>query len=52
MSEITLTMRLRSWLAGVLFLLAGRLDAAYDVWLDDAPRRDQAWRNHAEGGNS
>jgi hypothetical protein len=32
-------MRLRSWLAGKFFLLAGRLDPAYDVWLDDAPRR-------------
>lgn len=32
--------RLRSWLAGWLFLMAGRLDSTYDVWLDDAPRRD------------
>ena len=31
--------RIRSWIAGVLFLTAGRLDATYDVWLDDAPRR-------------
>lgn len=31
--------RFRQWLAGLLFRAAGRLDAAYDVWLDDAPRR-------------
>ncbi len=31
--------RLRSWLAGKCFRLAGILDPAYDVWLDDAPRR-------------
>jgi hypothetical protein len=31
--------RIRSWLAGVAFTLAGRLDATYDVWLDDAPRK-------------
>jgi len=31
---------LRSWLAGLLFRAAGRLDSAYDVWLDNAePRR-------------
>lgn len=34
-----LVRRACSWLAGVLFLLAGRLDERYDVWLDDAPRR-------------
>lgn len=39
MSEPTLIGRLRSWLAGQLFALAGRLDAAYDVWLDNAPSR-------------
>lgn len=39
MTPTTWTMRLRSWLAGALFALAGRLDSAYDVWLDDAPRR-------------
>lgn len=39
MAPITVWMRLRSWLAGKLFVLAGRLDAAYDVWLDDAPRK-------------
>jgi hypothetical protein len=32
-------MRVRSWLAGKLFALAGKLDESYDVWLDDAPRR-------------
>lgn len=32
--------RLRSWLAGVLFVLCGKLDPAYDVWLDNAPRRE------------
>lgn len=40
MGEIGLMERLRSWLAGWLFALAGKLDSAYDVWLDDAPRRD------------
>lgn len=40
MVPVTWTMRIRSWLAGRLFLLAGRLDPAYDVWLDNAePRR-------------
>ena len=34
--------RFRSWLAGLLFLAAGRLDSAYDVWLDDAPPRHPA----------
>lgn len=33
-------MRLRSWLAGILFELAAILDPAYDVWLDGAPRRN------------
>lgn len=33
------SMRFRSWLAGKLFALAGKLDSAYDVWLDDASRR-------------
>ena len=43
MTTPTLLGRLRSWLAGRLFLLAGRLDSAYDVWLDDAPpRREDA----------
>jgi len=32
---------LRSWLAGKLFMLAGLLDESYDVWLDDAPRRER-----------
>ena len=40
MSRPTLIGRLRSWLAGRLFLLAGRLDESYDVWIDDAPRRN------------
>jgi hypothetical protein len=35
----TFLVRLRSWLAGKLFVLAGRLDSAYDVWLDDASPR-------------
>jgi hypothetical protein len=39
MSETTWTERLRSWLAGWLFVLAGKLDESYDVWLDDAPSR-------------
>ena len=39
MNRPALVQRFRSWLAGLLFLLAGRLDATYDVWLDDAPRR-------------
>lgn len=39
MAPVTLLMRVRSWIAGNLFALAGRLDPAYDVWLDDAPRR-------------
>lgn len=42
MKPTTVTMRLRSWLAGLLFGLAGKLDAAYDVWLDDAPRRSES----------
>ena len=45
MSESTLGMRLRSWLAGWLFVLCGKLDPAYAVWLDDVPRKaadDQA----------
>ena len=33
--------RLRSWLAGKCFALAGKLDESYDVWLDDAPRRER-----------
>jgi hypothetical protein len=37
---ISLIWRIRMWLAGQFFLLAGRLDSAYDVWLDDTlPRR-------------
>ena len=39
MGRLTLMQRFRSWLAGMLFLAAGKLDEAYDVWLDDAPRR-------------
>ena len=31
--------RLCSWLAGMLFLAAGKLDQTYDVSLDHAPRR-------------
>ena len=32
--------RIRLWIAGILFLTAGRLvPEIYDVWLDDAPRR-------------
>jgi hypothetical protein len=31
--------RIRSWIAGVLFLTAGRLDSNYDVWLDTAEPR-------------
>jgi len=31
--------RIRRWIAGVLFLTAGRLDDTFDVWLDDAPPR-------------
>lgn len=38
-SDSSLIQFLRSRLAGWLFSLAGKLDAAYDVWLDDAPRR-------------
>jgi hypothetical protein len=38
-SDNPLIPRFRRWLAGILFTLAGKLDAAYDVWLDDAPRR-------------
>jgi hypothetical protein len=33
--------RIRSRLAGWCFRLAGLLDPAYDVWLDDAPRRSK-----------
>lgn len=39
MGRLTRMQLLRGWLAGWLFSLAGRLDEAYDVWLDDAPRR-------------
>jgi hypothetical protein len=39
MTPTTRMERLRSWLAGWLFVLAGKLDESYDVWLDDAPRR-------------
>lgn len=38
-SAASLVRRFRSWLAGLLFITAGRLDEAYDVWLDNAPRR-------------
>jgi hypothetical protein len=31
--------RIRRWLAGKLFLLAGRIDSTYDVWLDNAEPR-------------
>jgi hypothetical protein len=37
--DLTRSQRFRSWLAGHLFALAGKLDESYDVWLDDAPRR-------------
>ena len=39
---LPLLQRLRSWIAGVLFLTAGRLDPAFDVWLDDAEPRHPA----------
>ncbi len=39
MSKLTLLGRFRGWLAGWLFVVAGKLDESYDVWLDDAPRR-------------
>jgi hypothetical protein len=43
MTPTTRMERLRSWLAGWLFVLAGKLDESYDVWLDEAPsRRDPA----------
>ncbi len=41
MTPTTRMERVRAWLAGKLFLLAGKLDPAYDVWLDDAHRRHQ-----------
>lgn len=41
MTPTTRMMRLRSWLAGKLFRLAGKLDESYDVYLDDAPRRSE-----------
>lgn len=41
MIPLTFTMRLRSWLAGCAFSLAGKLDPAYDVWLDNAERRER-----------
>lgn len=39
MGDLSLVERFRSWLAGCLFALAGKLDESYDVWLDDAPSR-------------
>lgn len=39
MTPLSLTERVREWLAGWLFVLAGKLDKSYDVWLDDAPPR-------------
>ncbi len=39
MGKSSLFMRFRSWMAGMLFRIAGRLDESYNVWLDDAPRR-------------
>lgn len=33
--------RFRYWLAARLFLLAGRVHSSFDVWLDEAPRRDR-----------
>jgi hypothetical protein len=39
MSNPSLLTRIRQKIAEWLFLAAGRLDSAYDVWLDDAPRR-------------
>lgn len=41
MIPLTRMMRLRSWLAGCAFALAGKLDPSYDVWLDDAPRHER-----------
>lgn len=40
MIPLTLRMRFRSWLAGLAFTLAGNLDPAYDVWLDNCERKD------------
>jgi hypothetical protein len=42
MGRLSLAMRLRSKVAGWLFVLAGKLDESYDVWLDDAPRRGES----------
>jgi hypothetical protein len=39
MSKTPVFTRLRGWLAERLFLLAGRLDTTYDVFLDEAPLR-------------
>lgn len=34
--------RFRQWLAGKVFLLAGRIHRSYDVWLDNAEPRQRA----------
>lgn len=39
MNDPGLILRFRSWLAGLFFEAAAKLDAAYDVYLDDAPPR-------------
>lgn len=41
----SLVWRFRGWLAGALFLLAGRLHPIYDVWIDNAEPRhpDRHW---------
>jgi hypothetical protein len=41
MTPTTRMKRFKSWLASLLFSLAGKLDPMYDVWLDDAPRRER-----------
>lgn len=41
MSEVSIVERFRIWLAGCLFALAGRVHESYDVWLDDAPRKNE-----------
>ena len=49
MNQPSIIRRVRSWLAERLFVLAGRLDETYDVWLDDAPRRFDIERYLLEG---
>lgn len=41
MTPSTRWQRFKSWLAGLLFLAAGKLSETYDVLLDDAPRRQR-----------